>query len=138
MHDLGRELITLERGADLVRDSFDERYLVVLKSLSGFTPNQAKQSKCLATNPNRCDERSAASEDGVEQHSKWKRQVRLKQTQRLALGHDFNHRRKRRDIERLPMLIEKSLNLFDGSVRCGFERCQVDSISVSIQHSKRG
>ena len=36
------------------------------------------------------------------------------------------------------MLIQKSLDLIDRSVRGGLEGCEAYSICVSIQHSERG
>jgi hypothetical protein len=54
------------------------------------------------------------------------------------LRDDFNHRGKRRDVKRLTMLIEKSLDLLDRCVRGSLEGCEAYSICVSIQHSERG
>jgi hypothetical protein len=62
MHYLGGKLITLERRAYLVGDAFDQRYLMFLKSFSGFTPNEAKQSKGLTTNSNGRDECGSTAE----------------------------------------------------------------------------
>jgi len=63
MHHFCRQLITFERGATLIGDAFNERDLMILKTLSRFTPNETKKSKCLAGDANRCDEGRASAEN---------------------------------------------------------------------------
>ena len=42
VHDLRRQLITLECGADLIGDAFDERHLVIVKAFSRLAPDESE------------------------------------------------------------------------------------------------
>src|SRR5829696_2668383 len=50
VHDLCRQLITLECGADLIGDAFDECDVVILETFSRLAPDESEQAKRLSTN----------------------------------------------------------------------------------------
>ena len=79
VHDLGRQLVALERRADLIRDTFNERDFVFLKTLARLAPNESEQSKRLSTNSDGRHERRASAKDRVEGESPGKRQISLEQ-----------------------------------------------------------
>ena len=66
VHYLGRQLIAFERGANLVRDAFDERHLMILKTFSRCAPHQTEQAKGLTSHPHRGHQGCASTEYGVE------------------------------------------------------------------------
>src|SRR6266849_5629307 len=84
-HDFGREVIALQRGANLIGYSFDQGDLVIFETIALPAPDPTEQSERVPGNAYRRHQRRASAERGIENSPQWKRQVGVEKFERLAV-----------------------------------------------------